>query len=88
MQSFFEKQNMIQGELERAIQRETWKCVEKEKSALEQEEKALSLLSPLNVLRRGYTLKEQPSSVSSCGNDSVRQNKKFRLFSRRLRKRN
>jgi exodeoxyribonuclease VII large subunit len=43
-------------ELERSLRREALRQIEEARRFLDKEEKAILLLHPLNVLRRGYTL--------------------------------
>ncbi|MEN3188968.1 MAG: exodeoxyribonuclease VII large subunit, partial [Atribacterota bacterium] len=56
LRAFLEKARVTQHDLEQAFRRETVKRLEEMKQSLDQEEKALVLLHPSNVLRRGYTL--------------------------------
>lgn len=56
VKDFLEKRKTVQREYERSIRREVEEHIARAWQLLEKEEKALSLLHPLNILRRGYTL--------------------------------
>jgi exodeoxyribonuclease VII large subunit len=56
VRTYIERRRVSEEELERSLRREALRQIEEARRFLDKEEKAILLLHPLNVLRRGYTL--------------------------------
>lgn len=82
---FIEKMKIAQEDLGQSLRRETLRRLGEEKRFLDKEEKALALLHPLNVLRRGYTLTfSEGKIIKSIQDCSVGQELCTQMFDGRV----
>ncbi|MCX7668027.1 MAG: exodeoxyribonuclease VII large subunit, partial [Atribacterota bacterium] len=74
LRAFLERAKTTQEDMVQSLRRETLRRIDEAKQLLDREEKAMVLLHPLNVLRRGYTLTfSQGKVVKSVKDCSVGQ---------------